>query len=111
MAGWKPKDFKSKSFANIQELFDKDFKRVNTFVDFKTELVEDTKMEESSKRADIAHETAKMKELMKIVPDEEEVAVDAIPLTTKAPSIVDWKIVKEGKINYFQIIRADGSSK
>ncbi|GJX20665.1 ribonuclease H-like domain-containing protein [Tanacetum coccineum] len=46
-----------------------------------------------------------------IVPDEEEVAVDAIPLATKPPSIVDWKIVKEGKISYYQIIRADGSSK
>ncbi|GJW22961.1 hypothetical protein Tco_0033583 [Tanacetum coccineum] len=52
-----------------------------------------------------------MKELMKIVPDEEEVAVDAIPLATKPPSIVDWKIVKEGKISYYQIIRADRSSK
>ncbi|GJU06679.1 hypothetical protein Tco_1123109 [Tanacetum coccineum] len=40
MAGWKPKDLKSKSFANIQELFDKAFKRVNTFVDFRTELVD-----------------------------------------------------------------------
>ncbi|GJU87899.1 hypothetical protein Tco_1295445 [Tanacetum coccineum] len=38
--GWKPKDFKSKSFANIQELFDKAMKRVNTFVDYRTELVE-----------------------------------------------------------------------
>ncbi|GJR01575.1 hypothetical protein Tco_0524559 [Tanacetum coccineum] len=65
-------------------------------------------MEESSKKAE---EAAKIKELMKIVPDEEEVAVDAIPLATKPPSIVDWKIVKEGKISYYQIIRADGSSK
>ncbi|GKA79244.1 putative ribonuclease H-like domain-containing protein [Tanacetum coccineum] len=56
-------------------------------------------------------ERAKMKELMEIVPDEEEVSVDAIPLATKPPSIVDWKIVKEGKISYYQTIRADGSSK
>ncbi|GKA36058.1 hypothetical protein Tco_0722549 [Tanacetum coccineum] len=136
MAGWKPKDLKNKSFANIQELFDKAFKRVNTFVDFRTELVEGTEMEESSKKAEVMEESsskragdeleqenakkqkvdddqeaAKMKELMKIVPDEEEVAVDAIPLATKPPSIVDWKIVKEGKISYYQIIRADGSSK
>ncbi|GJY85820.1 hypothetical protein Tco_0499846 [Tanacetum coccineum] len=146
MTGWKPKDLKRKSFANIQELFDKAFKRVNTFGDFRTELVEGTKMEESSKKAEVMEESskraeiaqesssklegdeleqenakrqkvdddqeaAKMKELMKIVPDKEEVAVDAIPLATKPPSIVDWKIVKEGKINYFQIIRADGSSK
>ncbi|GKC13561.1 hypothetical protein Tco_1010343 [Tanacetum coccineum] len=146
MAGWKPKDLKSKSFANIQELFDKAFKRVNTFVDFRTEFEEGTKMEEiskkeevmeeSSKKAEIAQESsskragdeleqenakkqkvdddqkvAKMKELMKIVPDEVEVAVDSIPLATKPPSIIDWKIVKEGKINYYQIIRADGSLK
>ncbi|GJT80936.1 hypothetical protein Tco_1055278 [Tanacetum coccineum] len=146
MAGWKPKDLKRKSFANIQELFDKAFKRVNTFVNFRTKLVEGTKMEESSKKAEVMEESskraeiaqessskrardeleqenakkqkvdddqeaAKMKELMKIVLNEEEVAVDVIPLATKPPSIVDWKIVKEGKISYYQIIRVYGSSK
>ncbi|GKE76400.1 hypothetical protein Tco_1542520, partial [Tanacetum coccineum] len=45
------------------------------------------------------------------VPDEEEIAIDAIPLATKPPSIVDWKIHKEGKISYYQITRANGSSK
>ncbi|GJR27518.1 hypothetical protein Tco_1103750 [Tanacetum coccineum] len=48
---------------------------------------------------------------MKIVPDEEEVAIDAIYLATKPPSIVDLKIIKEGKIGYYQIIRADENSK
>ncbi|GJS41397.1 hypothetical protein Tco_0566440 [Tanacetum coccineum] len=56
-------------------------------------------------------EAAELKSLMRIVPDEEEVAIDAIPLATKPPSNVVYKIIKEGKINYFQIIRADGSSK
>ncbi|GKB58707.1 hypothetical protein Tco_0914893 [Tanacetum coccineum] len=42
MKGWKPKDLKNKSFANIQELFDKAMKRVNTFVDYRTELVEES---------------------------------------------------------------------
>ncbi|GJS77973.1 putative ribonuclease H-like domain-containing protein [Tanacetum coccineum] len=56
-------------------------------------------------------EAAKIKELMKIIPDEEDVAIDVIPLATKPPTIVDWKIHKEGKKNYYQIIRADGSSK
>ncbi|GJV73287.1 hypothetical protein Tco_1493282 [Tanacetum coccineum] len=53
MKGRKPKDLKCKSFANIQQLFDKAMKRVNTFVDFRTELVE-----ESSKKteAEIAQE-------------------------------------------------------
>nr|GEU30709.1 hypothetical protein [Tanacetum cinerariifolium] len=44
--GWKPRALKNKSFAKIQELFNKAMKRINTFVDFKTELVE-----ESSKKA------------------------------------------------------------
>ncbi|GJR30721.1 putative ribonuclease H-like domain-containing protein [Tanacetum coccineum] len=46
---------KNKSFASIQELFDKAMKRVNTFVDYRTELVED-----SSKKveAEISHESS-----------------------------------------------------
>ncbi|GKE74510.1 hypothetical protein Tco_1536551 [Tanacetum coccineum] len=46
---------------------------------------------------------------MKIVPDEEEVAIDAMPLATKAPTIVDYKIHKEGKKSYYKITRADGT--
>ncbi|GJZ37809.1 putative ribonuclease H-like domain-containing protein [Tanacetum coccineum] len=133
MAGWKPKDLKNKSFANIQELFDKAMKRVNTFVAMDTELVKGSEVrtgaeitqEGSSKRAgdeleqenakkqkvDEDKETSELQSLMKVVPNEEEVAVDAIPLATKPPSIVDFKILKEGKISYYQIIRADGSSK
>ncbi|GJY67244.1 hypothetical protein Tco_0469482 [Tanacetum coccineum] len=46
-------------------------------------------------------EATKITELMKIVPDEEEVAIDAIHLATKPPTIVDCKIHKEGKKNYY----------
>ncbi|GKD09163.1 hypothetical protein Tco_1188848 [Tanacetum coccineum] len=137
MAGWKPKHLKNKSFDNIQELFnelfDKAMKRVNTFVAMNTELVKVSKVrveaeitqESSSKRAgdelqqesikkqkmDDDQERTKLQSLMKVIPDEEEIAVDAILLATKPPSIVDFKILKEGKISCFQIIRADGSSK
>ncbi|GJV80711.1 hypothetical protein Tco_1516581 [Tanacetum coccineum] len=48
---------------------------------------------------------------MGIVHDEEKVAIDAIPLAVKPPTIVDWKNHKEGKKNYYQIIRVDESSK
>ncbi|GJR03860.1 hypothetical protein Tco_0526844 [Tanacetum coccineum] len=114
-------------------MFDKAFKRVNTFVDYKTELREESSkkaeaemaQESSSKRAgtELEQEAAKkqkidddqeevdMKKHMEIVLDEEEIAVDAIPLATKPPIIVEYKIVKEGRIGYFQIIRVDGSSK
>ncbi|GJT26763.1 hypothetical protein Tco_0907038 [Tanacetum coccineum] len=47
---------------------------------------------------------------MEIIPDKEEVKIDAIPLAVKSPYIVDWKIHKEGRKSYYQIIRADGKS-
>nr|GEW57424.1 hypothetical protein [Tanacetum cinerariifolium] len=40
MEGYKLKDLKLKEFDIIQEMFDKAFRRVNIFEDFKTELVE-----------------------------------------------------------------------
>ncbi|GJZ18345.1 hypothetical protein Tco_0554468 [Tanacetum coccineum] len=122
------KDLKSKDFNYIKELFDKALKRVNMFVDFRTELVEGSskragteleqevtkkqKVDDVQETAEVDNdqETDKIKELMKIVSDEVEVAIDAIPLAIKPPSIVDWKIHKEGKKSYYQIIRADGKS-
>ncbi|GKC22645.1 hypothetical protein Tco_1024795 [Tanacetum coccineum] len=62
-------------------------------------------------KIDDDQETAKLQSIMAIIPDDEEVVVDAIPLATKPPSIVDWNIIKEGKIEFYQIIRADGSLK
>ncbi|GJV50894.1 hypothetical protein Tco_1446635 [Tanacetum coccineum] len=40
MEGKKLKDLKNKSFDSIQKMFDRAFKRVNTFVDFRIDLVE-----------------------------------------------------------------------
>ncbi|GJS82850.1 hypothetical protein Tco_0749391 [Tanacetum coccineum] len=100
MAGYKQSQLKNKSFAEIQKLFDKAMTRVNMFVDMDTELVK-----KSSKKveAEKAQESSSKRA--------EEVAVDAIPLATKPPSIIDWNIIKEGKIGYYQIIRTDGNSK
>ncbi|GKC47932.1 uncharacterized mitochondrial protein-like protein [Tanacetum coccineum] len=56
-------------------------------------------------------ETTELQSLMQVIPDEEEVAIDAIPLATKPPTIVDWKIHKEGKNIYYQIIRDDRNLK
>ncbi|GJZ79458.1 hypothetical protein Tco_0644295 [Tanacetum coccineum] len=92
--GYKLKDLKSKGFDSIQEMFDGAFKRVNTFEDFRTELVEG-----KEKRA--------REECMEIIPDEEEVTINAIPLVVKSSRIVDWKIHKEGKKSYYQIISVD----
>ncbi|GJS03002.1 hypothetical protein Tco_0319510 [Tanacetum coccineum] len=95
------------------------FKRVNTFEDFRTELVEGKEkragtelIQENTKKQKVEDdkETTELKQLMKIIPYEEEVAIDAIPLAVKSPSIVDWKIYKEGRKSYYQIMRADGKS-
>ncbi|GKE62830.1 hypothetical protein Tco_1513197 [Tanacetum coccineum] len=47
---------------------------------------------------------------MEIIPDKEEVTIDAIPLAVKSPYIVGWKIHKEGRKSYYQIMRADEKS-
>ncbi|GJT48577.1 hypothetical protein Tco_0974734 [Tanacetum coccineum] len=60
-------------------------------------------------KVDEDKETAELQRLIKVVFDEEEVAIDVVPLATKPPTIVNWKIHKEGKKSYYQIIRADGT--
>nr|GEZ87208.1 hypothetical protein [Tanacetum cinerariifolium] len=40
-------------------------------------------------------ETTDLKKLMEIIPNEEEVAIDVIPLAVESSRIVDWKIYKE----------------
>nr|GEY84392.1 hypothetical protein [Tanacetum cinerariifolium] len=40
--GYKKKDFKGKSFDAIKKMFDRVYKRVNTFVDMNTEIVEES---------------------------------------------------------------------
>ncbi|GJW23158.1 hypothetical protein Tco_0033780 [Tanacetum coccineum] len=55
-------------------------------------------------------EEAEIKRHIKIVKDD-EVAIDVIPLATRPPVIVEYKIDKDGRMGYFKLIRADGSSK
>ncbi|GJZ31135.1 hypothetical protein Tco_0576182, partial [Tanacetum coccineum] len=66
--------------------------------DLKTELVEGEEkrageelIQESSKKqkVDDDKEIAKLKQCMEIIPDKEEVIIDAIPLAVKSPRIVD----------------------
>ncbi|GKE34591.1 hypothetical protein Tco_1453913, partial [Tanacetum coccineum] len=119
MEGYKFQDLKLKGFDSIQEMFDRAFKRLNTFEDFRTELVEGKEKragielaQEVTKKQKVEDdkETTKIKKLIEIIPDEEEVAINDIPLAVKSPSIVDWKNHKEGRKSYYQIIRADRKS-
>nr|GEZ58888.1 hypothetical protein [Tanacetum cinerariifolium] len=112
-------------------MFDKVYKRVNTFVAMGLEVMEGSKKtqaevtEGSSKRArdEIDYESAKRQRLEKeddtgelkicleIVPeDDDDIKIKATPLSFKSPTIIDYKIYKEGKKSYFKIIRADRNS-
>ncbi|GJY18470.1 hypothetical protein Tco_0389961 [Tanacetum coccineum] len=142
MGRYKHNQLKGKSYEEIQKLFDKEMKRVNTFMAIGSEAQESRgkKDESSSKKEEIAqdssakrsgddleanmskkHKTdqhkevevddeAELKKHMKIVKDD-EVAIDSIHLATKPPMIVEYKIVREGIMGHFQLIRADGSTK
>ncbi|GJT20925.1 hypothetical protein Tco_0890862 [Tanacetum coccineum] len=150
MGGYTYKQLKGKNFDEIQKLFDKEMKRVNTFVAMGSE-----EQESKEKKAEGSEETAKGSrkkmlgrkragkqqqqesskkqkmeedkesdeveevseddegELLKhlVIKKDEDIAIDAIPLATKLPVIVDYKLHKEGMLVHYQLIRADGSSK
>nr|GEU82697.1 transposon protein, putative, Mutator sub-class [Tanacetum cinerariifolium] len=111
-------------------MFDNVYKRVNTFVAMDSEVMKGSKKtqagvtkgsskrardeieQESTKRQRLEKEddTAELKRCLEIVPkDDDDVTIEATPLSSKFPTIVDYKIYKEGKKSYFKIIRADGN--
>nr|GEW17296.1 putative reverse transcriptase domain-containing protein [Tanacetum cinerariifolium] len=58
----------------------------------------------------VIDDTEELKKCMEIVPDNgDEVLIEATPISSRSPTIIDYKIYKEGKKNYFKIIIADDS--
>ncbi|GJY38573.1 hypothetical protein Tco_0424937 [Tanacetum coccineum] len=147
MGGYTYKQLKGKSFDEIQKLFDKEMKRVNTFVAMGSEVQESKEkkvegseetakgsrkkmlgrkragkeqQQKSSKKQKVEEEKesdtvdeydeAELKKLL-VIKKDEDIAIDAIPLATKLPVIIDYKLHKEGMMVHYQLIRADGSSK
>ncbi|GJV22595.1 hypothetical protein Tco_1371615 [Tanacetum coccineum] len=131
MGGYKHKQLMGKSYDEIQKLFDKEMKRVNTFVAMSSEAQESNEKEEMvvrlrklkantaergldkemmSKKEVEADDTAELKKHL-VIKKDDDIAIDAIPLATKPPVIVEYKLVKEGIMVHYQLIRADGSSK
>nr|GEY13892.1 hypothetical protein [Tanacetum cinerariifolium] len=132
--GYKHSYFKGMKYEEIKPIFERVWDQVHTFVpkDFeikkevikrsgfhlqqessnKQKLDQQTKeeKEEVEAQVDSDQEVEEMKLYTRIVPDE-EIAIDAIPLATKPPVIIKYKIVKEGRISTYHIIRADGSTK
>ncbi|GJS28021.1 zinc finger, CCHC-type containing protein [Tanacetum coccineum] len=110
MGGYKHNQLKNKSYKEIQKMFNNEMRRVNTFIPMDYEVVKSKKgTEESSKgakdelkvdkskKAKSSEEKAKSsrKKMLVIVKDD-EIAIDVIPLATKPPMIVEYKLLKEG---------------
>nr|GEX47242.1 hypothetical protein [Tanacetum cinerariifolium] len=94
MGGYKHSYLKKRSYDKIKKLFDKEMKKKQK-VDENVEPVID--------------DTGELKKCLEIVPDDgDEVLIKATPIPSRSPTIIDYKIHKEGK-NYFKIIRADNS--
>ncbi|GJY12930.1 hypothetical protein Tco_0382239 [Tanacetum coccineum] len=150
MGGYTYKQLKGKSYDEIQKLFDKEMKRVNTFMAMGSEVQESNEkkvegseekakssrkkslgkkrvvkehQQESSKKQKLEddketneHEeveadyTTELKKHL-VIKKDVDIAIDVIPLATKPPMIVEYKLLKEGMIVHFQLIRADGSFK
>ncbi|GJV85328.1 hypothetical protein Tco_1525226 [Tanacetum coccineum] len=145
MGGYTYKQLKGKSFDEIQKLFDKELKRVNTFVAMGSEVQESKEkkekgreettkgsrkkmlgrkragkeqQQESSQKVEEEKESdtvdeydeAELKKRL-VIKKDKDIAIDAIPLVTKLPVIIDYKLYKEGMMVHYQLIRADGSSK
>nr|GEV20999.1 hypothetical protein [Tanacetum cinerariifolium] len=134
MANYKHYQLRSKSFKEIQMLFNYTMKWIEEFVPMDTELVKDSEKavegservgEGSFKRArsnleqedakrqmlEEENESAELRRCLEIVPDDEnDVTIKATPLYSKSQTIVDNKIYKEGRKSSFKIIRADGIS-
>nr|GEU82319.1 hypothetical protein [Tanacetum cinerariifolium] len=107
MANYKHNQLKSKSFKEIQMLFNNTIKWIEAFVPMDTELVKvSEKVVEGSEKA----KEGKLKRCLEIVPDDDDVTIEATPISFKSPTIVDYKIYKEGRKIYFKIIGADGNS-
>ncbi|GJS77169.1 hypothetical protein Tco_0727050 [Tanacetum coccineum] len=122
MGGYTYKQLKGKSFDEIQKLFDKEMKRVNTFVAMGSKVQENkekkeegreetAKVEEEKKSEEVEKDDdVKLKKLL-VIKKDEDIEIDAIPLATILPVIIDYKLHKEGLLVHYELIRADGSSK
>nr|GEU40243.1 retrovirus-related Pol polyprotein from transposon TNT 1-94 [Tanacetum cinerariifolium] len=118
---------KSKSFKKIQVLYEREHKWINDFVPIDFEEVNDSKQqaEKSKKRSRVDHdkqcvkkqklkeddaEKEELRACLDIVPLD-DIAINVESLATKY-LIVDWKThTLTEHIMYYQIIRANGSSK
>nr|GEW61955.1 hypothetical protein [Tanacetum cinerariifolium] len=69
------------------------------------------KLDEQVQAKVVDDDITELKRCLEIVlEDDNDVTIKATPLSSKSPTIVDYKIYREEKKNYIKIIRADGNS-
>nr|GEW08137.1 hypothetical protein [Tanacetum cinerariifolium] len=96
MGGYKKSHLRGRSFDEIKELFDR-------------EMTKKQKVDENVEPAIDNYE--ELRNCIEIVPDDgDEVLIEATPISSRSPTIIDYKIHKECKKTYFKIIRVDGNS-
>ncbi|GJV56190.1 hypothetical protein Tco_1457195 [Tanacetum coccineum] len=117
IARYKHAQLKNKSFKDIQiETREKGSETraegIKTKAEASSKRSGEDLQKESTKKQKVEDDKEKedLKQCFKIVP-EEEVAINVIPLATKPAPIVDFQIHRVGRQGYYEIIRADGSSK
>nr|GEV06854.1 hypothetical protein [Tanacetum cinerariifolium] len=82
-------------------------KRIAEHLEF--DISKKQKVDENVKPA--IDDSKELKKCMEIVPnDGDEVLIKATPISSRSPTIINYKIYKEGKKNCFKIVRADGNS-
>ncbi|GJU36936.1 hypothetical protein Tco_1185290 [Tanacetum coccineum] len=75
------------------------------------EIAKKQKVEEEKESEEVKEDDeVELKKLL-VIKKDEYIAIDAIPLATKLPMIIDNKLHKEGMLVYYELIRADRSSK
>ncbi|GJU35868.1 hypothetical protein Tco_1184222 [Tanacetum coccineum] len=75
----------------------------------KRQRIEDDKEIDEHEEVEEDDEAEQKKHL--VIVKDDEIAIDAIPLATKPPVIVEYKLLRKGIMVHYQLIRADGSSK
>nr|GEW72856.1 hypothetical protein [Tanacetum cinerariifolium] len=138
MAGYTMDFFKGMSYDEIRPLFKEEYNKVQTLfkegLEIDAKRIKAPRKRTRKKKAE-KYQTAKkqkgdeleqdnaekqnleeqeeakeLKKNLEIVPnDEDDVFVNVTPLSSKPPTIMDYKIYKEGKKEHFQIIRANGN--
>nr|GEV91680.1 hypothetical protein [Tanacetum cinerariifolium] len=92
------------TYLKHMEAQESNTKRIAEHLEF--DISKKQKVDENVKP--IIDDSEELKKCMEIVPDDEdEVLIKATPISSRSPTIINYKIHKEGKKNYFKIVKVD----